>query len=373
MRKKLLHIIFLCASCLVVLSCSNLQDEPAVDSSIKVSLGITTRSNVAQEGMEIGTGLPQTLKLWIFGVNGSDETLLQFISQDATNDHIFQDGTDLYGNPVHVIEKVLEKGKEYAQLKFFVVLNDEAVSWTDNTPLDGNIASSAALKSLTFSLSGNLSNTNNEDNEQLMYGEYTLAVNESITNYDDIEIETTRAVAKLELHFAKGLEGNSLSINRVGLKNTPSCGKLWEEHTIDGLSYSSDEVYLLQTPSEIDKTHSVEQTIGDFHLYESNFQMLELTNPFLLENENGGSWKKNDKDSDEVYDESEAENANAYQLCINYTINGEEKTKEFLLPEIERNALYKVYVRIVDFACELALLHYVVDWEEGGNHYLTFE
>lgn len=351
MKDRLLHIILLFTLCLVASACSDSIEEVMPDSSISVSLGITTRA-VEQEGKEVGDGLPQSLKVWIYGVkdNEEGETLLAYISQDASEGSpIFNDGTDIYGNPVEVVERELEKGKEYGKLNFYVVLNDGTVTWAQQeTSLDENITSEA-LKAMTFSPpSGEKAGA---DNEQLMYGEMSQDIVSSKTNYE-VKIPVERSVAKLELYFSKNDAGKDLTVNSVSLKSDVIKGYLCPQTTLaDIYGSTSSSVDLLTTPVDVDCT-SIEE-YGNFSDDEKNFQ--QTVSSFLLENSVGLDWKV---EGERYPSGNVQELQKAYKVTIGYTYDGEVKTESFYLPPVERNVLYKIYVRIRELDWEVDLFPY---------------
>lgn len=337
--------------CLMLPACSDyLQEMMMLDSSIRVSLGISTRA-VEQEGKEVGNGLPQSLKVWIYGVKDNEETLLAYISQVASEGSaIFNDGTDLYGNPVEVIERELEKGKEYEKLNFYVVLNDGAVTWSQGTTLDEN-TTSTVLRSMTFNFPTPITYTN--DNEQLMYGESTLDIIASKTNYD-VEIPAERTVAKLELFFTKRDIDKVLVINSVKMESDVNKGYLLEQQELNDIYADSNVETTLFT--NLENSGSIDcastEEYGNFSKDEKNFKL--LVSSFLLENPIGLDWKE----ETEVYPGSEDEIAHAYKVMLNYTYDGVTKDVSFYLPKVERNVLTKIYVRIRDLSWEVDVFPY---------------
>lgn len=350
MKSRLLHIIFLWTAWLMIPACSEGVEEVSQDGAVRVSLGISTRA-VEQDGMKVGDGLPQSLKVWIYGVkdNEAGETLLAYISQEASEGSpIFNDGTDIYGNPVEVVERELEQGKEYGKLNFYVVLNDGMATWPQGTSLDENMTSEE-LKAMTFSLpSGGKAGT---DNEQLMYGEMSQDLVSSKTNYE-VKIPVERSVAKLELYFSKNDANKALTVKKVSLESAVTKGYMCPQTTLKDIHGSTtSSIELLTVPVVVNCT-SIEE-YGNFSKDEKNFR--QTASSFLLENPVGLGWEVEGEryPSDDVQELQQA-----YKVTIGYTYDGKDKTESFYLPQVERNVLYKIYVRIRELDWEVDLFPY---------------
>ena len=84
--------------------------ENCSDNEVVVSLSVSSR---AVEGSQLDDGLPDDIKLWVYGQDTEDEyTRLAYINKSSK---IFI-GRDLYGNPVESLKQVIEDGKNYYKL-----------------------------------------------------------------------------------------------------------------------------------------------------------------------------------------------------------------------------------------------------------------
>lgn len=339
--------------------CSQAEDVPATGADdVLLNLSLSTRGgNLPQEGMEIGEGVPEDMHLWIYGADANDNLKsLAYIHKDKD---IFT-GRDLYGNPVETIRGLrITNGKLFAKLHFYLVLNSRSVNWTsENVNLDGN-TSLETLKELAFTgiVSGK------EDNQLLMYGETEVEIT-AAGNYE-VQIPATRAVAKMELFFTRRYAESELTIQSIDLLPVVKQGYL-----VPGTLTENDYVKpaasksLLQQETGIATTSSADY--GDFSGDEANFTKLStsclLENPLGLEGWNEGNVP------DEKYPESKPdENDRYYKVRVHYIMDGDKKEREFYLPPIERNRLYKIYARIAPGDKPIRFQIEVKDWTDGGN------
>ena len=352
MKRYLKHII-LFLTLLPTMTACGLDSDPTEncsDNEVVVSLSVSSR---AVEGSQLGDGFPDDIKLWVYGQKTSTDTedkykRLAYINKSSK---IFI-GRDLYGNPVESLKQVIEDGKIYYKLHFYVVLNSENVTSTTTFLEEGTSISD--LKAFTFTGIA----TDKTDNQMIMYGYNSLTIGTQ-TNYE-LSIQVERAVAKLELFFAKEFKNSSLSINSVKLGQIPTIGALISGTTLT-TEYTGTRD-LSTTTTTIDATLESSIQIGNFSQYEASFHKLALSGgPYLLENPNGETWGP-DK-NDYTYPETATSGDNVYKLTVNYTLNGTEKVQVIYLPKIERNHLYKIYARVLGGNDVQFILH-VQDWDD---------
>ena len=361
MKRYLKHIILFLTLLPLMTACVLDSDptENCSDNEVVVSLSVSSR---AVEGSQLGDGLPEDIKLWVYGqatstVTEEDEYInLAYINKSS---NIFI-GRDLYGNPVESLEQVIENGKNYYKLHFYVVLNSGNVTSTTNL---GTKTSISDLKDFTFTDIA----TGKTDNQMIMYGYNSLTIGTQ-TNYE-LSIQVERAVAKLELFFAKEFENSSLYINSAKLTQIPTMGAL-----ISGRTLTTDYTGtrdLSTTKTTIDATLESSIQIGYFSQYEASFHKLALSGgPYLLENSNGETWGA-DK-NDYTYPETAKGGNNVYKLTVKYTLNGTEKEQEIYLPKIERNHLYKIYARVMG-GNDVQFKLIVADWDDVEIEQIDFK
>lgn len=343
MKRFLYHIIYVTALLTLMGSCSQADDVPANISdsdNVQLSLRVTSRA-LPQEGKEIGTGTPDNMHLWVFGsvndnqnTNGYDRLAYRVINSPSFA------GSDAFGNPVHTITDLdIPEGKKYTKMYFYVVLNSESV--TDMGTLDKN-TTIATLQGLTFSgiVSGK------QDNQMLMYGMSELEINPHKTNYET-GIEVTRAVAKLELHFTKKDSNSKLVIQKATLSSVIEKGYLVPTPLLNDNTICKDatNVVLFEGPETIDQCLETEEHYGNFSQHEESFEELTLSAPYLMENPYGLDWT--DYQVDDKYPETDSSTdvSKYYKLTVDYVIDGTKDIETFYLPKIERNHLYKIYIR----------------------------
>ena len=327
-------------------SCSQADDVPANISdsdNVQLSLRVTSRA-LPQEGKEIGTSTPDNMHLWVFGsvndnqnTNGYDRLAYRVINSPSFAE------SDAFGNPVHTITDLdIPEGKKYTKMYFYVVLNSESVigmkSINENTTI-------ANLQELTFN--GIVSEK--QDNQMLMYGMSELEINPYKTNYET-SIEVERSVAKLDLYFTKEWKSSNLLIKNISISSKVNKGYLvpvenWGEKDIYGETLNSPSLFSRSEGLSITKFS--EEEYGSFSKDLSNFQKVELINPYLMENPNGKGWDE-DTYVDSAYptEEGQADEDKYYQITVDYVIDGLEKSQSFYLPVIQRNYLYRILIRV---------------------------
>ena len=343
MKRFLLHIIYITALLPFLGSCSQTDDAPTDVSDrdrVQLSLCVTTRA-LPQEGMEIGTGTPEKMHLWVFGsvndnqnTNGYDKLAYREINSPSFA------GSDAFGNPVHTITDLdIPEGKKYTKMYFYVVLNSESVTGMGDINENTTIT---ALQELTF----NGIVQGKDDNQMLMYGMSELEINPHKTNYET-GIEVTRAVAKLELHFTKKDSNSELVIQKATLSSVIGRGYLVPTPLLNDNAIYKDatNVVLFEDSENIDQFLETEEYYGNFSQHEEYFEELTLSAPYLMENPYGLDWT--DYQVDDKYPETDSSTdvSKYYKLTVDYVIDKTKDIETFYLPKIERNHLYKIYIR----------------------------
>ena len=361
MKRFLLHIMLFSVLLPLMGGCSQAEDVPAAigTDDVLLNLSLSTRSgNLPQEGMEIGEGVPEDMHLWIYGADAHGK--LKSLAYIHKDEDIFT-GRDLYGNPVETIRGLrITNGKLFAKLHFYLVLNSQSVNWTsENVNLDEN-TSLETLKELAFT--GIVSDK--EDNQLLMYGESEVEIT-ATSNYE-VLISATRAMAKMELFFTRCYAESELTVQSIDLLPVVKHGYL-VSRTLAEDDYqqqpTDSEKLLLQ---ETDITTTSSENYGHFSRDEANFT--KLSTSYLLENTEGlNEWNDGNVPDGKYPGSVTDENANYYKVCVHYIIDGEEKNKEFYLPPVLRNRLYKIYARIAPGDKPIRFQIEVFDWTDGGN------
>lgn len=347
MKPCYLYIIISIFSLLALPGC---RDEEAVQTSegtrtVTVNLGIAM-SRVT-EGSSIGDGsTPKDMKVWIFDQNNS---LVDYYEIDNPT----FSGSDALGELVNTHEHIFELDNTVTTLNFYAVLNSES-----GTGLEGLGESSSVIniQNATFTALNEVAG----DNQVPVYGTATADVRDHKNSYP-VTIETERAVSKLELFFTKESEKSNLAITGITLTNIPDKGFLAKEATTgDELTYQEEET-LFTGPQPIDKYLPEETTLGDFSTKAENFNTIELSQPYLLENPYNTAWSDNGK-TDYEFPQPEEADENAYVLTVAYTLNNKEEERSFVLPETKRNIWNKIFVRVNDNG-ELIIQYKALPWQ----------
>lgn len=329
MKTKSLHILT-CLLLMLLTGCRN--EEPVGESQpeermVNVSLGITTRAD------DVNTSdIPDVLYLWIF--DGAD--CLSFTQLENPQ----FSGVDIQGNPVQTVDVQLLTTNG-TQLKFYVVLNDVTDENDSQVQFDAS-TSLASLENLQFTLG-----TYGSDNKVPMSGTADLTI-ESTSNDYRVEVPAERAVAKLELFVTKNTPGSNLQITDITLSNNPETGILFRKEDFTPQIDGESSVSLIDNGIVINASLSEADAPGsdDLHLFEgdeSKLQKITFTNPYLLENPWGDEDIHLDDGSTSITD-------SRYYITLNYTLDGSDFTKKIYLPEMERNTLNKVFIRIKEQA-----------------------
>ena len=206
MKRYLKHIILFLTLLPMMTACVLDSDptENCSDNEVVVSLSVSSR---AVEGSQLDDGLPDDIKLWVYGQKASTDTEdnyknLAYINK-SSNIFIY---SDLYGNPVESLKQVIEDGKNYYKLHFYVVLNSKNVTSTTILEEDTSISD---LKAFTFTDIAK----DKTDNQMIMYGYNALTIGTQ-TNYE-LSIQVERAVAKLEFFVTKENSSALLTIKKM--------------------------------------------------------------------------------------------------------------------------------------------------------------
>lgn len=356
MKRYLKHIILFLALLPLMTACVLDSDptENCSDNEVVVSLSVSSR---AVEGSQLDDDLPDDIKLWVYGqeTTADNEDNYKNLAYINKSSNIFI-GRDFYGNPVESLKQVIEDGKNYSRLHFYVVLNSNNVTGTNVTI--GETTTIKQLKALTFSgivqsttVSGET--TPKKDNQMIMYGYNSLEIG-TRTEYK-LSIEVERAVAKLEFFVTKENSSALLTIKKMELNKIPKKGFLTTPATTtSGLTFRDSGIsYLSEETSIPDGKHlsQTEAQLGNFWQFEeSRFVKMPLTQPYLMENPNGGTWTDDNNKHDYTYPTTDGyETENGYVLTVSYQLGGssETTTQTIYLPKIERNHLYKIYARVL--------------------------
>lgn len=336
MKRFLLHTILFSVLLPFMAGCSRTEDVPATGADdVLLDLSVSTRSgNLPQEGKETGEGVPDNMHLWIYGAdaNGALKDLAYIHKEDG----IFT-GRDLYGNPVESIRGVrITNGKLFDRLCFYLVLNSESVTWTDGDVAFDKDTSLETLEALAFKEIA----SGKEDNRLLMYGETEVEITSS-SNYD-VVIPADRAMAKMEIHFAKRYAESTLTVHGIDLLPVVKVGYLVPDAlTEEDYEESVAAEPLFSGAAAITGVSAIEE---DFHKEGENFTL--LASSCLLENPG---------------------DVLPYKVRVRYTVDGMEKEQEFELPQALRNHLYRIYVRVAPGDKPVRFEVEVKDWADGGT------
>lgn len=350
---------------LAVVSCSVTDSDEPCDAAneVTVHLGISITSARSVEGTQPGTGAPTDLMIWVFGKKAGDNAVYEDTPFDykSVNEGLQFSGTDLEGRPVQTIPWTIDI-QDYESLKFVVLMNTGSVTWNNNLSLDKDTKYSEIMAA---SFSGVNAAVAKEDNQVLMVGEATQDLS-SKRSYD-ITLEATRVVGKMELYFTKAVASSELTINKVELSNIPERGYVDEKNTGEITESKLEDIFDASDVSDgkvttvLDPAIDVDYVIGNFSKYEESFT--KLSSEYLLVNPNGFDWLVYN-DVDDIYpEENEDVSLKAYKLTVSYALDGENISKSFYLPEVKRNTLYKIYVRVLK-AQDIEMDYLLADWDD---------
>lgn len=381
MKRFLLHIIYITALLPFLGSCSQSEDVPTDASGndhVQLSLSVTARAS-GNEVTETGSGSKvDNLHVWVFGSKNDNQNVngYDYLTYMTKNDISFSVSTVPGIEPVFTITGFnIPEGKKYKKMYFYMVLNTGSVDGI--TIPTGDKVKVEDIQKLTFT---GIQSNDKTDNQMLMYGMSEMEINPHKTNYET-NIDVTRAVAKLELHFTKKESTSTLNIKKVTLSSVIGKGylvptPLLNDNTIYKQSATNVELFneseTIDDSGTIDKALEEEDLYGNFSKYETtNFKELALSAPYLMENPYGLDWTDHQTDDKYPETDSSADVSKYYQLTVDYVIDGSADTEKFYLPKIERNHLYKIYVRARSTNIELNWE--VVPFDQVTNDIPTFE
>lgn len=357
------YIIMCILSLLFLAGC---RDEEAVLSaegkrSVTVSLGIAMSRATDIEGVIGDNTRPDNLQLWIFDGNGNTEDVTLIFHENITENLTFSI-TDLNNRLVQTIERIINVENEINILHFYIVMNTTGISLDENsTPHD--------IETATFTQQ----TTWTGDNKVPLYGYGTLDVSTHRSEYS-VSIEATRTVGKLELFFTKENATSYLKVNNIQLEHVPDKGYLTVMPDPEPTDIYTKTIGNILAQETIILTSSNAE-MGNFGGDEAHFTLLDLTQDYLLENPNGGTWAEVNRNNDYTYtdpydpdkktDNDYIEGDIRYKMTVTYQTveNGEKKTQVVYLPEIKRNYWNKIFVRVKDDG-KLAIQYKVLKWEE---------
>lgn len=344
MKPHRLYIIMCILSLLAFAGC---RDEEPVQSAeskrtITVNLGIAMSRATDIEGVIGDKTRPDNLQLWIFDGNTADATLI--FHENITEDLTFSI-TDLNNRLVQTIERIINVENEINTLHFYIVMNTTGISLDKNSN-PHNIETATFTQQTTWT----------GDNKVPLYGYGTLDVSTHRSEYS-VSIEATRAVGKLELLFTKENSSSYLRVNNIQLEHVPDKGYLaaMPDHEPTNIYTETIENILAQKTIILTSSNA---EMGNFSEDEAHFTLLDLTQDYLLENPNGGTWAEVNGNNDYTYtdpydpdkqaDNDYTEGNIRYKMTVTYQTveNGEEKAQVVYLPEIKRNYWNKIFVRV---------------------------
>ena len=134
-----------------------------------------------------------------------------------------------------------------------------------------------------------------------------------------IPIEVSRAMARLSFSFAKSADDDKIFINSITIQNGPeSAGYFTPDGTPKGLNQEKETIVGSQTEiTVVNKTGSVEGNMQDL-----------ADEDYLLPNNVGVSNSAGEFEDNAV---------GAYLVTVDYSVNGDGKTKEIYLPPVRPN------------------------------------
>ena len=347
--RRLLHI----APCLLLLLlpaflCACTEEEAVVPAApartLTVDLGIALTR--AAQGEDIGDdSQPHDLQLWIFDQSGK---LLDYAEITDAND-LFFSGSDILGEMVNTIQRIIEVEGTVTALNVHVVLNGL------NSGLKlGETSTPEQIRTATFSLPPDLS-TWGGDNQVPIYGEESLPIEGYQKNYS-LTVEAKRAVGKLELLFTKDSESGYLKINSVKLEQMPDKTYLDLEEPAEDISYVNNQQNIMEQGDgvEIKTALPADVLIGNFSGYETtNFTSLTLVSDYWLENTKGGTWSETSSQKDYTYPYEDVsvgitDENQRYKMTVFFQTlpGGPQKEQVVYLPAMERNTWTKIFARV---------------------------
>lgn len=335
MKKWLSYIISAAIACLCH-SCSGDEVVTGTDHNgsgnsegIVIRLGITSRAEGAvTTGGDDGKHIT-SLKVWM--VHEEDDNF-SFYKEINNPEGITFDKDDIYR---FIMEISVLKPGNYG---FYILANSENLSNGDD--FNKNTKPSDLKAAYFTAISGG--NAEGAESAIPMFGEYHSVTILSDKHDYEVQVPLMRVLSKLELFFAKAEEVSQLEITSLQLAKIPNKGYVVPRTDWTGVTYNAVAT-LLDSPVEI-ASHSTDFT-------HDNFQLVTIAQPYIFENPNG---------SDDAT--LGVVGGNAYQLTINYELNGKAETQVITLPAIARNTQYQLYARILEKTKKFILRLNVKPW-----------
>lgn len=362
MKPHRLYIIMCILSLLTFAGC---RDEEPVQSAeskrtITVNLGIAM-SRVAKED-QVVYGDANDMKVWLFDQTGR---CVQYI---PVKDPQFT-GRDITGDPVESVSTEFDV-TDVESLQFRVLLNTDGLEDENGNPLVlGGETTIDEIDDLTFQFGTTMPDG---DNKVPMYGKEKESITIDNKREYNVDIELVRAVGKLEVFFTRENNNSPLTINSIKLEHMPIIGYMaaMPDPAPTGIYTGSEENILSFDSGEtsVSILTTSDETLGNFSNDETNFTKLTLTNTYLLENPNGGTWSEVGSNNDYTYpyDEPSAsitDQDTRYVMTVDYTIGETGKTQVVYLPAIERNVWNKIFARVKDDG-KITFSYRVLFWEK---------
>lgn len=359
------HRLYIIMCILSLLSFAGCRDEEPVQSAeskrtITVNLGIAM-SRVAKED-QVVYGDANDMKVWLFDQTGR---CVQYI---PVKDPQFT-GRDITGDPVESVSTEFDV-TDVESLQFRVLLNTDGLEDENGNPLVlGGKTTIDEIDDLTFQFGTTMPDG---DNKVPMYGKEKESITIDNKREYNVDIELVRAVGKLELFFTRENENSELTINSIKLEHVPIIGYMaaMPDPAPTGIYTGSEENILSFDSGEtsVSILTTSDETLGNFSNDETNFTKLTLTNTYLLENPNGGTWSEVGSNNDYTYpyDEPSAsitDQDTRYVMTVDYTIGETGKTQVVYLPAIERNVWNKIFARVKDDG-KITFSYRVLFWEK---------
>lgn len=305
-----------------------------------------------QQPEDSGENMSETVDIVI---GPTDEAYTRAITGDEIHSlriYAFPSGTDKNVTAVGYVEDINPTGSgpyrytmelsERGELDFIALINDGDAE-AENNPsitLDDNTTLGELLdyrfSGLTDAATGlPMSTLEGTDGSNRTF--YVSASSVSQT----IHLDATRAMARLQLYFAKYNTGvDQVSITGATITQGPSSTRLAVQESAASLTdigINSNSQDIMNVPVSVDKVLAS----ADEELTDANTTLVATA--YILENPYGATGTNTDGDLDGTTGTDDV-TGNAYKLTVNYAVgsnNPMEKT--FYLPAVERNQTIRVF------------------------------
>lgn len=263
--------------------------------------------------------------------------------------------TDASGNKYYYCVMPLEKKGD---LDFYVLVNDAGAETA--TVLDGN-STRETVEAFRFTGLKNvvaepavehavpMSNLLTEGTTGANNRTYTITGDPDKAQF--IEVDVTRAMARVQLKFAK-VGTDAVTIDRAVLYHGPDEASVMtaEENLTYGNSANREDEFLTTSVA-------VGTEVTDASNPEGRYDMVAET--YMLENTYGSGDLLGNAPADATA------RANAYRLDITYTVGGKQYNKEVWLPAVKRNQNINILGTLVSNNLQVHLT--VEDWVVDGT------